>query len=466
MLILSVLLVFNKILFDISQLELKIEQELFPISSKLEILFQYNIDFLEVIKVSANESTGYLKHILNQILKYNSLGKSIPESLALISKAYSSTQIKQFLNAINIAYQNKEYGALSSISKNSSLYMKTLFERTGGILSNLIIAYVVFSSIAALFSFILLIIAPFFNIPISFEKAVLIFSLLYPFFLFIFSQIINFFSQNSDIYSSANIQKLDPKDPLLLSSLFLSFFLLLFFNPPFSFMSFFIPGIYLFIKKKRTIDEKQVVDFLFYAAGLSQSLSLESLIKKISKENFGKISDFFSGLNKKIKAGMSAKEVLASDTRLNIQNPLLKRAILIIWSSYKYGNYDGSILSKTAENIAEFFMLLKKRSASFSSQKYTLIFSAIFLIPAILSMTISLQNKFSDLNFSDVEKIQALSFDQTMLLTSIFFVFFSFFTSYLLSILDSNQSFFNILKNFFLLLSIQSAVFSAMTLFF
>lgn len=131
--------------------------------------------------------------------------------------------------------------------------------------------------------------------------------------------------------------------------------------------------------------EECTADVLLYASSLPKGSPMQKIISNISEAGYGQLSEEFSRAKAEIEKGVSIPEALARISERN-NSAVLKRAIELLVEAYYSGADMKDAFREVAKDILETESILRERASSMIIEKYTLIFSAGIILPAVLAM--------------------------------------------------------------------------------
>ena len=126
-------------------------------------------------------------------------------------------------------------------------------------------------------------------------------------------------------------------------------------------------------------------DVLLYASSLPKGSPMQKIISSISEAGYGPLSAEFSRAKAEIEKGVGIPEALIRISERN-NSAVLKRAIELLVEAYYSGADMKDAFREVAKDILETESILRERASSMIIEKYTLLFSAGIILPAVLAM--------------------------------------------------------------------------------
>lgn len=135
---------------------------------------------------------------------------------------------------------------------------------------------------------------------------------------------------------------------------------------------------------------------ILLAGSSSQRFSLESMLEHASSSPSPALSEQSCAVLRQIRAGSNPQKVLAQWAE-RTPSIMLSRALSLFLIGYQTGGKLQKALRASAEDLLSSFALVRERAALLSIQNYTLMAAAAFLVPAILSMSLSFSLQISQM---------------------------------------------------------------------
>jgi len=198
---------------------------------------------------------------------------------------------------------------------------------------------------------------------------------------------------------------------------------------------FFVEFFYDLINKKK---ETACVDFLLESS-ISYSNDFLKNFKQISIDKAHVLSRDCKLFVEDIEfKGLSFEEAISSFAFRN-SSPVITRMCSLILQGYESGKSINSVFRETAEDILETKALIRERNSLLIIEKYTIIISCIFILPALLGLVFGLS---SSLNFSSgffVESNFRTELLDYCFLANLFYLFeFCIIGSFFISFIEGN----------------------------
>lgn len=399
----------------------KFEQDLPAVLRAISLYLQIGMTMEKVIFTIANSNYSCSK-IFQKIYDLINLGSSVPSALSKMEDYVYSMQFSRVAHALLLCYE-KGYtpSNLESLADDFSSLAQTEIKQQSSKLALFSLVFVVISSVLPAFYLIIFVAAgPLFGLEQMPPESILLFYIIIlPILVFgvLFLMMILGPSATSPIiydkvYAQTN-KIIMEKFPFFKYKYFLSIalgifgfglasvlgfstqsiFIALFFSSlPFLLHGFFESNFLAEISEM----EEQIPSMLL-AGAAEKKFSLEKMLQDAQKSPSKVLVKESSEVLLQIKAGANPIDVLKR-WQENTPSTLLARSIKLILIGYVSGGNMQKSLRAAAEDILSAFNLSRERAALISLQTYTLLASASFLVPIILSVSLSFAYQLMDIS--------------------------------------------------------------------
>lgn len=203
-----------------------------------------------------------------------------------------------------------------------------------------------------------------------------------------------------------------------------------------------IAVVYLSSKHFKSSDSREIdsalPSVLFHIASMPSGTPIEKILSEIANAKYGALSKRFLFCSKEISRGFSVSSSLARLSKKNDSKAFQFVSYLLL-EHYKKGSDITSSFREIASDLLEFQSIERETISSLSLQKYTLLASACFLVPAILGI---LFNFSSSLDFELSPFIitsQENLYQAVLFSNQLYLVEFSVITSLFISLQEGNK---------------------------
>ncbi|MFA6530605.1 MAG: type II secretion system F family protein [Candidatus Micrarchaeia archaeon] len=351
--------------FELRQESAEIDYSLPFFLRELAVLVDIGIPFESALK-SASSGKGKLEEKIHLILSEIDSGISFQKAASNVSSASGSMRFKRAASSLISVYEHGKGDGLSRLSEEMLLVQKHNLKDASSRMALFGIIFIVFSAVAPTFFLIYFSVG---NMLFSIEIPDLLF-LLGMFVVFPLISLIILLVAKSSFPSVQRFGsgQVDSKRKFQLN--------------PFSFYS---------SQKKKEEIEKFLPDALMAIAATPPGSPVDSIFLSISRGGYGQLSKEFEISFKQLRSKVQLEKVLHDLSKRNSSDMLARAANSLshIFATSKY-----SSAARLAEDFITELELNKERASIFSIQKYTLFFGAV-LIPAILSIAVSLSSSMA-----------------------------------------------------------------------
>lgn len=385
--------------FELRQQSAEIDYALPAFLRELASLVEIGVPFESALK-SASLGKGRLEEKIRLMLLEMESGISFQKAASNVSSASGSLRFKRAASALISVYEHGKGEGLSRLSEEMLLVQKHGLKDASSRMALFGIIFIVFSAVAPTF----------FLIYFSVGNA--LFSIEIPDSLFLFGMLIIFplisliillvAKSSFPSVQGFSSNQADGKRKFQLD--------------PFAFYA---------SQKKREEVEKFLPDALMAIAATPPGSSAESIFLSIARSGYGQLSKEFEISFKQLRSKVPLEKALGDLSRRNDSQMLARAANSLshIFATNKY-----SSAARLAEDFITELELNKERASIFSMQKYTLFFGAI-LIPAILSIAVSLSSSMASfLDSGNVSSVASQAIPAYML---IYCALVSYFSAYM-----------------------------------
>lgn len=158
-------------------------------------------------------------------------------------------------------------------------------------------------------------------------------------------------------------------------------------------------------KKKISEIEENLPEVFYTASALTDYSSFEEMIKIISENSTGAISQEFSNAYNEIGKGESFENAMKNICIRN-KSEIIEKAIEVLIIAYETGADVSECLFETAEEMSKIIELKKEQSAILVIEKTTLLVASMLIIPLVLGM---LSNVITQTGFDLPDEISSVS---------------------------------------------------------
>ncbi|GEM_PF-4805916 len=202
---------------------------------------------------------------------------------------------------------------------------------------------------------------------------------------------------------------------------------------------FVVPG--YFVAKRKSEIEYYLTDALFQASSLSEFMGLDEVVKSLSESNYGALSEEFAIVYRQIKAGAPFESAIKHMIKRN-NSRILERTMNLILMGYSTGADISQSLKEVAEDLSKTYDSYRQRAASLTVEKYTLLASASFIVPALIGLMISLVNGFDLSNLQELglglaNDQKSAILNNSMLGNQIYIILYSFIASIFIALQEN-----------------------------
>ncbi|MEM4158712.1 MAG: type II secretion system F family protein [Candidatus Anstonellaceae archaeon] len=396
------------------------EQDLPAVLRAISLYLQIGMTMEKVFFTIANSNYS-CSPIFQKLYEQVNLGSSVPQALSKIEKYVYSMHFSRVAHALLLCYEKGISPTnLENLADDFSSLAQTEIKQQSSRLALFSLLFVVLSSILPAFYLIIFVAAgPLFGLEGVGEESVFLFYLVFlPLaiilllaFMFLLTPPAISPINYDKVYQQANKQLVEKFPPLQnkylvgivlaifavgaslvlglkVQALFIGIF---FFSIPFLIQAYLESNILSQINEM----EEQIANMLLVGAS-EKKFSVEHMLKDATSSPSKLLAKEANEVLLQINAGANPVQVLK---RWQESTPslLLVRSLKLILVGYVSGGNMQKALKSAAEDILTAFNLARERGALISLQTYTLLASSTFLVPIILSISISFANQLVEL---------------------------------------------------------------------
>ncbi|MCX8163523.1 MAG: type II secretion system F family protein [Candidatus Micrarchaeota archaeon] len=397
------------------------EQDLPAVLRAISLYLQIGMNMEKIFFTIANSNYS-CSPIFKKLIEQINLGSSVPQALAKIERYVYSMHFSRAAHSLLLCYEKGTTPEnLESLADDLSSLAQTEIKQQSSRLALFSLVFVVLSSVLPAFYLIIFVAAgPLFGLEGAGTESIFLFylvilpiliSLVLVFMLLltppatapilydkVFNQANKILTEKFPLFKNRYLVGLALAIfgiglslvlGLKTQSLFVGLFL---FSIPFLVQAYFESNILAQINEL----EEQIANMLL-AGAAEKKFSLERMLEDAKTSPAKLLAKEANEVLLQINAGANPVEVLKK-WQESTPSLLLVRSLKLILVGYVSGGNMQKALKSAAEDILSAFNLARERGALISLQTYTLLASSAFLVPIILSLSISFAYQLVDLS--------------------------------------------------------------------
>jgi hypothetical protein len=160
---------------------------------------------------------------------------------------------------------------------------------------------------------------------------------------------------------------------------------------------------HLYLFEHRTQQKEALIpDALLQAALFPENTDIVSIMRYLSRAEYGLLSEEFAQTCSEIEKGTPVHTALENMKERN-NSKIIDRACSLLLHGYESGTAMHALFQEAADDLLETNALIRERGAALTIEKYTLLFAGGLIVPSILGLIVGMVNGFAFIGGSDLD---------------------------------------------------------------